>query len=69
MLYTNITQKTKCDFSGCKNLASVMISHNSDLKKRMCFCDECIDSLYKACAKTITPKAIEAPFKKQKKLR
>ena len=69
MIITKITQKIKCDFSGCKNLAEIMISHENDFKKKMCFCESCIKSIYEGYSKSTTPKPVEAPFKKQKKLR
>ena len=69
MIITKITHKTKCDYAGCKNMAEVMISSESDIKKKMCFCQECLKAMYEAYSKDVTPKAVEAPFKKQKKLR
>ena len=56
----------KCDFIGCKNLAKVAFIDSNDKKKKMCYCEECIKQIYETYAKTVTPKAIEAPFKKRK---
>ena len=69
MIINDVTGKTKCDFAGCKNLAEHIIVNQSDDKKRMCFCKECLIAMYECVAKFITPKSIEAPFKKPKKLR
>ena len=62
----NIEIKTKCDFIGCKNLAKVAFIEKSDRKKKMSFCEECIKQIYDCYARAVTPKAIEAPFKKRK---
>jgi len=59
--------KTKCDFVGCKNLATVAFFEKIDSRKKMNFCDGCINSIYTAFAKTIIPKGIEAPFKRRGK--
>lgn len=69
MIVTKTTQKTKCDFSGCKNLANFTILNINDSKNKMCFCDNCLKVIYEAYAQVVIPKAVEAPFKKQKKLR
>ena len=69
MIITKLTQKIKCDYAGCKNMAEIMILSETDAKKKMCFCQDCLKSMYDAYAKSVTPKAVEAPFKKQKKLR
>lgn len=68
MVITQVTHKTKCDFVGCKNMAEIIIQSQTDLKKKMCFCRECLEALYKAYAKNTTPSGIEAPFKRQKKI-
>ena len=61
--------KTKCDFYGCKNLAEIIISSEFDSKRKICFCKDCLNGIYQIYAKSIIPKSIDAPFKKQKKLR
>lgn len=61
-----INIKTKCDFVGCKNLATIVFFDSEDKKKKMNFCNHCVQSIYDAYAKTITPKGIEAPFKTRK---
>ncbi|MBO7526953.1 MAG: hypothetical protein J6T74_03540 [Clostridia bacterium] len=58
--------KTKCDFVGCKNLAKVAFIYPLDKKKKMNFCEECIKEIYECYAKTITPKALQTPFKNKK---
>lgn len=60
--------KTKCDFCGCKNLAMYTIASVEDGKKRMNFCENCLNEIYQTYAKSIIPKGIEAPFKKKKKI-
>ena len=57
--------KTKCDFVGCKNLATIAFFEILDKRKKMSFCDECIKNIYNTYAKTIIPKSIEAPFKRK----
>ena len=59
--------KTKCDFTGCKNLANVAFFESNDNKKKMCFCENCINSIYSCYAKTIIPKGIETPYKRKGK--
>lgn len=65
MIIEKINMKTKCDFVGCKNLATVAFFDENDKKKKMCFCDDCISELYTTYAKSIIPKCIEAPFKRK----
>lgn len=69
MILEEVKGKTKCDFAGCKNLADFVVSDASDNKKKMCFCDACLKEIYEIYAKFTVPKSVEAPFKKQKKLR
>ena len=69
MEIAKLSQKTKCDFAGCKNMADVMFLSKNDSRKKMSFCEECLKTMYEVYAKSVTPKAVEAPFKKQKKLR
>ena len=69
MEITNVTYKTKCDFSGCKNLAEIIIRDEIDSRREMAFCKSCLDGMLEMYLKTKVPKAVEAPFKKQKKLR
>lgn len=69
MIINDVSHKTKCDFSGCKNLAETEIKDETDTKKKMVFCKNCLESMLFAYLKTTTPKGVEAPFKKHKKLR
>ena len=64
-----VSHKTKCDFPGCKNFAEIEIKDENDNKKKMVFCKSCLNNMLNSYLKATTPKAIEAPFKKQKKLR
>ncbi len=68
MKIIKIAYKTKCDFPGCKNLATCTISDEVDLGKKLGLCDECLNSIYESVAKSLIPKSIDAPFKRQKKL-
>ena len=58
--------KTKCDFTGCRNIASISFCDTDDKKKKINLCDECVRSIYCTYAKSIVPKSIEAPFKTRK---
>lgn len=69
MKIVKIAYKTKCDFPGCKNFATNTICDEYDSNKKVGLCDNCLCSIYESVAKTIVPKGIESPFKKQKKLR
>ena len=69
MQTTKIFLKTKCDFTGCKNMADIRISDEMDNSKKMDLCDLCLTKIYECIAKTIVPKGLNAPFKKPKKLR
>lgn len=69
MEINSVLHKTKCDFSGCKNMAEIEIKSKNDSKMKMVFCKNCLQNLTNAYQKATTPKAVEAPFKKQKKLR
>lgn len=69
MILNEVTHKTKCDFAGCKNLAEICFADENDTKKKICLCKNCASEIYVILAKQNTPKGIEAPFKKQKKLR
>lgn len=69
MIVEEVTHKTKCDFCGCKNLADMQIKSLTDNKKRMALCKECLQSIAQVYLKHTTPKSIDAPYKKQKKLR
>ncbi|MBE7075296.1 MAG: hypothetical protein E7376_04890 [Clostridiales bacterium] len=69
MQISKITIRTKCDFPGCKNLALNSIGTMQDINKKLDFCDDCINAIYACVAKSIIPKGIDSPFKKQKKLR
>lgn len=63
------TFKTKCDVAGCKNLAENIFCDELDTKKKICFCDDCLNLIYSAYSKRVVPKSVESPFKIQKKLR
>ena len=65
----NVLHKTKCDFSGCKNMAEKEIKDENDDKKKMVLCKDCLENMLLAYLKQTTPKALQSPFKKQKKLR
>ncbi len=54
-------QKVKCDINGCKNLATHTFLENQ--KQFVSLCDDCCKKLYEALSALIVPKAIEAPFK------
>ena len=69
MQITKILIKTKCDFPGCKNLAEVSICEENDTSKKLDLCNVCLTKIYESVAKTVVPKSVESPFKKQKKLR
>ena len=69
MIINNVSHKTKCDFWGCKNIAEVEVKDENDSKKKMVFCKDCLEGMLVAYKKATTPKGVEAPFKKQKKLR
>ena len=69
MQITKILIKTKCDFAGCKSMADVSIFDQNDQAKKLDLCNECLTKIYECVAKTIVPKGLESPFKKQKKLR
>ena len=64
-----LLHKSKCDFFGCKNMAEIEIKDDLDSKKKMVFCLECLDKIGNVFLKNKTPKALESPFKKQKKIR
>ena len=69
MELNKIAIKTKCDFVGCKGLADVSIAAENDLSKKLNLCNCCLNQIYECIAKTVVPKGIDGPFKKQKKLR
>lgn len=69
MIVVNMQNKLKCDFPGCKQLAITAICDENDRHKRLNLCDCCITNIYECIAKTVVPKSVESPFKKQKKLR
>lgn len=61
------TIKTKCDISGCKQLADFCIC-SSEGKSILNLCSQCCTNLYKLLGSINKPKSIPAPFKKQKKI-
>ena len=69
MQISKILIKTKCDFPGCKNLADDSIFDENDQAKKLNLCNCCLTKIYECVAKTVVPKGVESPFKKQKKLR
>ena len=64
-----LLHKRVCDFLGCKDMAEIEIKDENDGKKKMAFCKGCLEKIAGVYLKNTTPKAVEAPFKKQKKLR
>ena len=61
--------KVKCDFAGCKNLASYTLVKGGLLRRDICFCDECLNEIYDCVSRLKVPKAIESPFKLNKRLK
>lgn len=61
--------KTKCDFAGCKNIADFSLVKGGLLRRDICLCKECLNEIYEIVAKTKVPKAIESPFKLNKRLK
>lgn len=57
----------KCDFFGCNNVAKYSFSTKGIIKRDLCFCEECLKGMYEAIAKLQIPKAIESPFRLNKK--
>ena len=64
-----LLHKRVCDFFGCKNLAEIEIKDEIDCKNKMAFCRDCLEKIAGVYLKQTTPKALETPFKKQKKMR
>lgn len=62
------TLKTKCDFTGCKNLAEFQIFDEGS-ERSMMFCGDCIKEMHKCINAHFAPISIIPPFKKTKKLR
>lgn len=69
MEMTKINYKTKCDFPGCKFFAEHIIKDEIDVNKKLNLCESCLIKIYEVIAKTIVPKGVDSPFKKQRKLR
>lgn len=69
MQVEQVIHKTKCDFSGCKNLAQFELKDEIDNKKKIVLCEVCLQNIGKAYLKLTTPKQPQSPFKNQKKLR
>lgn len=61
--------RVKCDFAGCKNIADYTFVKGNVIKRDICLCKECLDEIYEAAAKIRVPKAIESPFKLNKRLK
>lgn len=68
MKIVKVVYKAKCDFPGCKNLATSSICDEMDCNKKLGLCEECLNQIYQSVAKTIIPKGIKAPFKTPKKI-
>ena len=61
--------KVKCDFSGCRNIASFSLVKSGLIKHDICLCKDCLDEIYNCVAKRKVPKSIESPFKLNKRLK
>ena len=48
--------KIKCDFSGCKNLASFTLVKSKILRRDISLCDECLAEIYECISKVKAPK-------------
>lgn len=59
----------KCDFAGCNNLAEFSFSMKGLIKRDLCFCEECLKSMFECFSKMQIPKGIESPFKLNKRLK
>lgn len=66
MNITEILRKTKCEFSGCKNMARYELKDQDDNKKNIELCSECLENIANAYLKIKMPKQPKTPFKKQK---
>ena len=66
MNLTQILRKTKCELSGCKNMARFEIKDEQDLKKGIILCENCLKDISNAYLKVKAPKQPKTPFKKQK---
>ena len=62
-------QKVKCDFAGCKNVADYSLVKAGLLRGDICLCKECMGEMYDCISKVRVPKAIESPFKLNKRLK
>lgn len=62
-------QKVKCDFAGCKNVAEFTLVKTGFFKRDICLCRECLKEIHECASKIIVPKAIESPFKLNKRLK
>ena len=60
--------KVKCDFSGCKNLATYTLVKSRILRRDLSFCDECLCEIYQCISKVKAPKALKSHFKLNKRL-
>lgn len=67
MIVEKSKYKVKCDFYGCHNESCYSFSKNGEMPLNMC--ESCAKELVEDAKKQFTPKAIEAPFKKMKKIR
>lgn len=55
--------KVKCDFGGCRNLASYYLSTRGLFKNEFAFCEDCMRKLFEELSKIFVPKAVESHFK------
>lgn len=59
----------KCDFNGCNNKAKYTFSCGGNIRRDLCFCEECLKGMYNEISKMLVPKAIKSPFKINQRLR
>lgn len=69
MEITKCKHIVKCDFSGCNNLAQFSFSTKGLIKRDLCFCEDCLKSMFECFSKMQIPKGIESPFKLNKRLK
>lgn len=61
--------RIKCDFEGCKNLAKYSFSTRGILRRELAFCEDCMKGMFECFSKISVPKAVETPFKLNKRLK
>ncbi len=62
-------QKVKCDFAGCRNVADYSLVKGGLLRRDISLCEECMKEIYACISKLRVPKALESPFKLNKRLK